>query len=509
MGVIMAEDLVGKVISFLSGDSDNLSDKDMLLRQRHKELGENKYAKFFRAKNDEADPSLAVFFYSLYKMILPIRTFMKDLGKMTRLRQIVLEAFMDNTVPETVKRLNPTAIEERAKTTPPEELTAQIRADIAKLSAGFDSARMSGANRCYNLVMVLFQLVNFNYPALLKKFDANFTEGLLGSEPKFSAVKVMLIAKELGEFLAVSQGVNPEGDWKTLLQLLKICAGEDLISLEQFAQILKGLRDIIHSKILEQLVQYGLKNPIWECKPKIPDEHIAEAWLEVRTAKAQECIAKINNSQRNTLISALVKEIFEDADLERLEYYTVAKGEVFQKRNLEDFVYAEGLNYLQVFLDDYLEKGIHERCDILLIRGQWTNNAASKEMSEALHQLLELSSLISQLDESLSDDGSDGSRLKASLLRVDRDHTQARYINSIIESVNDNALELLNNAAQHFTVIGKHLKSLIEDVQKKHPEMIINWRELNMVSKDPLAQSISDDCKKLNYFVQLMRLCTQ
>jgi len=39
--------------------------------------------------------------------------------------------------------------------------------------------------------------------------------------------------------------------------------------------------------------------------------------------------------------------------------------------------------------------------------------------------------------------------------------------------------------------------------------MIVNWRELNLVSKNPLAQQITDDYKKVNCFIQLMNLCSQ
>jgi hypothetical protein len=111
------------------------------------------------------------------------------------------------------------------------------------------------------------------------------------------------------------------------------------------------------------------------------------------------------------------------------------------------------------------------------------------------------------LDESLTDEGSNGSRLKASLVRIDRDHSQARYIESIIETVNDDALEIINKATQHFTVIEKHLRNLTDDMQKKHPELIINWKELGNVSKNPLFEVMAENHRRINCFVQLMRLC--
>ena len=133
----------------------------------------------------------------------------------------------------------------------------------------------------------------------------------------------------------------------------------------------------------------------------------------------------------------------------------------------------------------------------------------SREMSESLHKLLDMPADINDLDTVMGEDGADGSRLRASMLRVDRDQTQVRYINSIVSKINDDALGIINDAAQDLIVIGKHLKNLIEDVQKKHPELLINWREVTLVSKDPLTQRMIADFKKINYFVQLMHLCTQ
>ncbi|MCL2138159.1 MAG: DUF5312 family protein [Treponema sp.] len=506
----MAEDLVDRVISFFSGDNtENMSDKDLVLRQRYKELGENKFVKFYRIKTDEADASLGQFFYSLYQLILPIRKFMKETAKVTKLRRIVLEAFMTPEIINMVKKLDPAVIDELAKTSPPDELTAQISKDIDSLNKMFDAKRVNGINRCYNLVMVIFYLSNFDYPGLIKKFDPNFSEGIFSTEPKFMNVKALLLTKEISEFLAVSLSVIADNDWKTLFRLIKICAGDDFITESQFTQIFAGLRDVLNSKILELLVQLGDKNPIWACKPRIPDEHIAEAWIETRISKAQECIDKIKTGVKNKKIGELVKEVFENIYVEETEFYNTGKGSVYKKKGLSGFVFAEGISYLMAFLKFFIEGEIHELCDILLIRGQWTDISLSKEMSEAMHQLLELSESIHKLDESLSDDGTDGSRLKAALLRFERDQAQSRYINSIINYNNDLAQEYLENAIQNSTIVYKHLKNLLDDVQKKHPEMIINWRELNLFSKEPLSQLIAKYSKKMQIFIDLMNLCVQ
>jgi hypothetical protein len=505
----MAEDLIDKVFNFFSGENEHLSDKEMLLRQILRDISQSKHTKFFRTRTEEADPSLAAYFYSIYKLIYPVRVFIRDTVKMTRLRQIVLEAFMDSTVIETAKRLSAESLAQRAKGVDPAALAIQIQKDITLVKAGFNQDSINKSDRCYNLVMALLQFVSFDYPSFFKKFDPAFEEGVLSSDLKFSPVKATAIGKDLGDFLAVSMALAPDGDWKVLLGLLKACTGQELVSADQFIGMLASLREIQQSKILDQIAQIGLRNPIWQCKPKIPNEHIGESWLALKTAEGEKFINRINTSQRNAQITTLVKEIFETGDLVRLANYTTTASEPLQKKELEEYCYAEGLNYLQVFLDDFVEKEIHELCDVLLIRGQWTNNAASKEMSEAIHQLGEIPSQINEFDEKMSDEGDDGSRLRAAMLRIDRDHTQRRYINSIVGGANEEALEIINDAGQNFIIIGKHLKVLIDDIQKKRPDLILNWRELNMVSKTPLAARMTEDYKKINYFIQLMKLCTQ
>jgi hypothetical protein len=502
----MPDDLVNKMFSFLGGGE--ADDKKILLKQIVKDLSQNRHIKFFRTRTEEADSSLAAFFYSIYKITFPIRIFMQEEEKVTELRQRIVELFMDPQLREIVRRLNVDALAQRAGVIGPDALTSEIQADIAALFSAFDHAKIDSVNRCCNLVLALAQFTGFDFPSLLKKFDGNFIGGNFTVEPRFAPVKVEFIHRELGEFLAATHAINPEGDWRNILELLKAAAKKELVQPDIFSKIAGSIYDVHQSKILELMVQYSLKKPVWEWKPKIPNEHAAESWLETKRAEAKKCIEKIANVQKAGRIEALVKQIFIGTNFNRLEYYTVDHAEIYREKNLQDFLYAEGLCYLKAFLEDYLDKEIQELCDILLIRGQWTNNSLSKEMSEAVHELMEMPALINTLDQSMAEEGSDGSRLKAAMLRVDRDKTQARYINSIIDNNNEEALEIINNAAQKFIVVGKQLKMLAEDIQKKPADLIINWRELNAYSRMPLAQRMADDYKKINYFVQLMRLCT-
>jgi hypothetical protein len=504
----MAEDLMDKVFSFFSGEG--LTDeKQNMLKGIARELNQSKYAKFFRVRTEEVDPSLLSFLFSVYKTIYPIKIFMKDEIKMARLRHIIVESCIDPYIKETVKRLDPAYLESKLYSMNGEELIAAIQGDVNLLTSQFDHNHIQNANHRYELASALSQLVNYNFPGFFKKFDPHFADGSFLVEPKFPAVKTILIIDQIGDFLTCTQALRPEEDWNGLLNILKECEGVELVIPDQFNNMLKLLREIHTTKILELMIQYTLRNPVWQFKHNVFNETIGDIWLEAKKNEAAVFIARINNAKKASQISALTKEIFESSELTRLENYTVHVSESLRKRNVDFYLYAEGINYLKAYLDDYCDKEIKELCDILLIRGQWTNNALSREMSDAFHRILDKVTSIADLDIVLSEDGADGSRLRAALLRVDRDPTQARYINSIVSKVNDEALDIINDTAQDLIIVGKHLKNLIEDVAKKHPELLVNWREINLASKEPIHQRMIGSFKKLNYFVQLQHLCTQ
>jgi hypothetical protein len=504
----MAEDLMDKVFSFFAGEG--LTDeKQNMLKGIAKELNQSKYAKYFRIRTEETDSSFLSFLFSVYKTIYPIKMFMKDETKMAQLRHFTVESCIDPNIKETINRLDPAYLESKLKSTNGEEVVTAIQTDINLLINQFDHNHRTTVNHRYELASELNKLVNYNFPGFFKKFDAHFIDGSFLVEPKFPAVKTILIIDQMADFLTATHALRPDEDWTGLFNILKKCEGFDLVPMDAFINMLKTLREIHTSKIVELMIQYTLRNPVWQFKQAVINETIGDIWLEAKKSEAYAFITRINNTKKAGQISALTKQIFESTDFIRMENYNVPLSETYRKRHLDYFVYAEGLNYLKAFMNDYLEKEVKELCDILLIRGQWTNNTMAREMSDAFHSVEDTAVSINDLDTVMSEDGADGSRLRAAMLRIDRDPTQARYINSIVTKVNEEAIEIINEAVQALIIVGKHLKNLIEDIQKKHPELLINWREINLASKEPINQRMISTFKKINYFVQLMHLCTQ
>ena len=498
-------DVFNKVVSLFSREGDG-SDKEVLVKHLLKEISQNKYAKFFRVRQTEIDPAMGQYFFSVYKAIYPLQLFLRDPERDMKIRQITLEAFLDKQVMDVIKRLSPEVVAER-KRTAGNDIVRQLEEDLSILAMGFDSPKISAADKCFSLIVSMKQFAFFNYIGLLRKFDPDIREGDFNTPPKFVPVAGELIMSELSSFVNILPPLDAaEDDWKTAFEILKYCkGGTDVIPPVLWTNLLASLGDLRQSKIIDLIGRVITGNPILDIQTRVVRENLSAQWLEEKTAEVREVINNIQGSQKQAQINTLEKAVFGAGGTTRLSSYTRERGKILDDKNLESFLYAPALNHLYAFIQDYISKEINELCDILLVRGRWTKNVASRAMSEAQHELLSIAPNITELDESMDDDGSNGSRLKAALLRVDRDKSQARYINSIVGSVNDEALNMINRAVPPLIVVGKHFKMLIDDYDKKPFEIIMNWKELSLFSnKVPLLQRMTDVYKKINYFVQLM-----
>jgi hypothetical protein len=505
----MPDDIINRVFSFISGDNESASDKDILLKQTIKDLGQNKYSKFYRVKTEEIDPCFAQYVYTIYKALYTAQVFMKTPARAEYLKRLALERFMSPEVLDLIQRLSPESLEARANSTGPADLTSQLREERALLTDAFDQSRIDGINKCNNLISAFSQFVLFDYVGLLKKFDSSLLEGIFTAPLRFSPVKAENVIGEIGDFYSLVLALSPGEDWKNVFAIIKGAKGSDVLPLEQWITLLTNLNALRQSKIIELITRHATKNPVWDPKPRIPDERLIEIWLEKKQDEIQGYVSGIANRQRNAQIAALSRAIFAEIDTTRFTFYNDKAGKIYNREDLNGFSYAAALNYLAAFIDDFLSKEVQEICDIILIRGQWSSNNASLQMSEAFHAILDVLPKTRELDETLSEKGGNGPRLRGALLRIDRDRTQARYINSILAEIDGEALEIIRTAVKDLITVGKYMKALSDDIQKKQSELIINWKELDGFSRSPLAPRLLESYKKINYFVQLMTLTTR
>ena len=67
-------------------------------------------------------------------------------------------------------------------------------------------------------------------------------------------------------------------------------------------------------------------------------------------------------------------------------------------------------------------------------------------------------------------------------------------------------MNLITESAASLIAVARNIKTLIEDHERRTPEIIINWKELESQSTQPLKNQMTAVYKKIYYFIQLMQM---
>jgi hypothetical protein len=498
-----------RFLIWLGGNNPEVKKKRLLKRIR-KDLRSSAYHHFFKLKTREIQPALAIYLYDIYKTISAAQIFMQRALGSERLRQITLETFLDLDDSKIATALAGETMEARMKKTDPQILARQLRGELAALTKAFDPALIKEADQCYSLIAAFIQFISFDYFAVLKRFDPTMRENSFAKPPRFKAVKAELVLDHIKDFLETSFPLDPEQNWRAALEVMKTYKnGMDVVGMDPWRKLLTQLWDIRNAQILELIIRYVEEKPDWSSSYKIPRLQIAQAWLAKKRLDIEEAIDRTINAKRDARISELAQAVFGEEKVSRLKNYTEEAGVVYVRRNFEGFLHARALNYQKAFLQDHFNGNIQPLCDMLLIRGQWFSPALSQPLSDAFHALQILADELNVFDEVLGDSGERGMRLRVALANAGSQR-QARQLRSLLGKINEEAADILFRNAQSLAGVETSLSAALEDHRKEAPELLMNWRELEVAAPEqPLAGWITGIIEKISAFVQILRVSTQ
>jgi Family of unknown function (DUF5312) len=497
------ESFFQKLISILLKGSDPDREKKRLLKEIAKTLKKHRL-KFYDPKSEEALSGLAKFFYEIYKIISPAQVLLENAESSGALRAIIIDSYMNEEQRKIVEFLDEDSIRKRAEEVDPKVLASELKDRIVGFFAGFTSERVNNINSLYNLLMVFLNLIDYDYYFNLKKFDSGLPERDFVYNPRFEPIKAEYILDDIKDFLAVL----PEktgSHWDDLFNVLKIYKGTEIIDRAGWKKVLKGVDVVRKERIFVLMAQHIDKDPNYNYSPIIGSDQIVDDYLNKIRTQTEIVLQKILKERRSKRVDTLLMKVFGTTAISRMKNYTEKANLMFSKKMLGGFIHVAPANYLKAFLLDFFKRDIKTLMDLLLIRGKWATVISSQHLSDAFHSVMDVSAQLIDFDEELSDEGSKGIAFKTLTSKSDRDKNSITILRTQLKETNDEALNLITMAAQNLIIMGRSLKSILEDKDKKDHEMIINWKEIEAASDLNVKDEIARIYKKIYYFVQLLQ----
>lgn len=489
---------------FLSDDPERK--KQRRLRELSADLKKAR-PRYFNPSQGNADPSMARFFWEIYRTVAAGQVLLKGAQTSGALKATLVDLTLTEEKLALRERLSERAINDRAKTSDPAALSAAVKAELQQFLDGFDAEAIAEVDALYNRLLVLLDLIGFDYYFLLRKFDGGLPERDFSYAPRFAAVDASLVLEDVQDFLEILPNVDPDADWDRLLGILKAHRGVEIVGRDGLRKALQLIREAQRTGVLLKIARCVGQNPDWKPMVRVHNEQIVETYLAKVRTEAEGTVQKVASGRRNEKIEELARAVFGKGTVSVLTNYSENANPEFSQKLLGGFAHVAALNYLRAFLTDYLPTSIREVVDLLLIKGKWANKETSQQMSEAFHQLLRQAETIGLFDADLAEDGETGRRLKTIALRADRDRKAVVQLRMTLRQINDEANTLIGDSVQHLVGIARVLRLAHEDVVKLNPTLLLNWKELKPTTDNrDMRGLIAAVYRKIYNFVQLMQM---
>jgi len=418
---------------------------------------------------------------------------------------MTIEASLTDRQVEIKEGVSEEAITKRAETTEAKKLAQELSEEWKEFCWDFDSSKVREAQLRYSLIKGMLDLINFDFYYLLKRFDSSIPEGDFFYSPHFEAIGGGEIIDELKHFLEIIMTIDTKANWDELLDLLREYRQNEAVSPGDWTRLLKRIETLQNTEVLQMVIQLIEKDPFYKPGVRISNERITDTYLSNLKVNIDLTMRTIVNNRKTLKVENLVRKVFGSAPKSRLSNYTESANRSFAKRTLTSYLHVELLNYMKAFLLDFYKKDVKEIVSRLLINGKWLTNSVSGTLSDTHQQLLFICKELLDFDASLAEDEELGIVVKNAYVNAVRGKHSMAVLSQVLNEINDTAKQLIYRGAQNCITVGKALRVALEDIGKNPPELILNWKELDMLSEGSIKGRIVSVYNKLYAFVRLIK----
>ena len=494
-----------KLFGSLFRDNNPEAEKKRKLKSIAKNFSKTKYHNFYKPSLSEIQPAFAKLMYEIYKAVSQSQIYFKNTQNPGIFKhQIINYSLSDNQL-ALLDHFDEQKILEVAKKAPFSSIEQQLESELQTFTTEFEGERSARTDNLYKAFSVFKDFCEFDYFMLLKKFDSKIQEFQFNNPPRLEKLLDEYIIDDLQDFVTVAYAIADETIvWTDLFDMLKQTSNRELITAGSWKKIAAKMRNIQQSGAFEYMIQLISKNPDYHTNTREHFPSLVEPYLDKLQGDVHKTLNKISSQQNESKTNSICMQIFGTTSPSALNYYVSGFNAPLLKKDLDVLEFTEALNFLKAFTTSCVKKELHEFFDIVVIRGQW-DASLSAPFSNSYQELLDIDGQITKFDESFSEEGSQGLKVKTLLPKTGHDQGASNIINRVVTDGNEQAKQFLISATQNIITIGKTIKQLIEDYSLKKPVLVMNWKELEKYFDEPLKDFSVKLYKKLYLFVQLMQ----
>lgn len=493
------------LFSSLFGGQDAEAEKKRQLHAIAKRFAKTKFSKFYKYQGNEALPLFPKTIYEIYKVIYPVKTMFQNIQNPNILKHLSIDFYTPPQIRQIEESLTEENLNALSKKMPSDNLRQQALAKLDEYSDFFTLEKINDIDTLYNQLAAFKEFCSFDFYFLLKKFNKTLRESDFSTTPQFDKISAEYIIDDLKDFVSVAWSLPLDCDYTNMVKLLRMYKGVEPITIQNLKRVISRIANIKSSLSIEMMIKLISENPQAKVEISQQTQNIFEAYIDKFKQETEANLNKIVEKERDTKSQDISSQLFSDVEIMPLKNFTEELNPTFTRKGLRNFVNTKALSYVKTFLIEIFKKDIHEYYDLVLVRGQWESHAVSAPFSEAYNNLIAITDSIIKFDDSLAEDAPTGMKIKTLLPKTERDNSSKNIVNRLISDANEVAYNSITSCITNLITIGKIVKSLVEDIDKKKSILITNWKELDHYSDIPMKDFSVKVYKKIYLLTTLMK----
>lgn len=473
------------LLETLFGANDPEAIKRRQLNAIAKDFSRTKCAKFYKYSTNEALPPMARVFYEIYKITFPAKTMFQSIQNPNLMKHLTISYLTPPKIKEIEDTLDESKLVEMAKTVPVEKLKKEALVRAGQYSDYFSVDRVIQIDSLYNQIMAFKEFCTFDFYVLLRKFQKSFKEGDFTTVPQFDKVNADAILDDLKDFVAVAWSLPLDGNYDDMIKLLRQYKGVEPVTSGNWSKIIKRVMMFRTSGVFDMLLKLITSNPATVISVPAKSYAITEQYIATFKQGVEATMNKLVKIERGKKTTGISNQLFQGITESPLRFFVEEMNDTFEHKKLKTFQNTQTLSCVKTFLLEIFKKDIRDYYELVVVRGQWESQAISSSFSEAYNNLMALSDKIIKFDNDLAEDATVGMKIKNHLPKTERDSGAKNIVNRLIDDSNSTAYEYITTAFDNILIIGKTVKDLIDDIDRKSHLLISNWKELERYADIP------------------------
>ncbi len=252
----------------------------------------------------------------------------------------------------------------------------------------------------------------------------------------------------------------------------------------------------------QEIFKYFNKNLFYCFKQFSINYDLIQIYKESKKAITESSWKRFYINFKKKLFMNLVNEILPDFDLNSLAYFNNSLRDIFDKDMQRLFININSLNIINKFNNDLYLIRIEKLMNRLLIDGTFVDNLERESLSTAYQNLKEAKNAIQKFDNSLSNTGETGKKLRQLRQRSTGDEYFRTNLKNAILDLNKESKDIINAIMESYEILIRFLRQFSKPIPGKGFP-VTNLDNVKPVSGTHIYIEIE---KTLNYFEKLYKI---